>query len=127
MIRPGIRRLLRLPGRPGRVEERELEEEIRQHLELRAAQLEEEGMGKEEARAEALRRFGPLDDARRTLQRAAQRREERVRLRGWMDVLRQDLRYGGRQIARNPTFAAISVLTLALGIAATMATFTVVN
>ena len=63
--------LLRLPGRPGRVEEREVEEEIRLHLELRAAQLEAEGMGKEEARAEALRRFGPLDDARRTLRRAS--------------------------------------------------------
>lgn len=127
MIRPGIRRLLRLPGRPGRVEEREVEEEIHLHLRLRAAQLEEEGMGTEEARAEALRRFGSLEDARRTLRRAARRREERVHLRGWVDVLRQDVRFGWRQLARNPTFAAISVLTLALGIGATVATFTVVN
>jgi putative ABC transport system permease protein len=127
MIRPGIRRLLRLPGRPGRVEERELEEEIRQHLELRIAQLEAEGMGKEEARAEALRRFGSLDEARRTLRRAAQRREKRVRRSGWLDVLRQDARYGWRQLVRNPAFAAISVLTLALGIGATVATFTVLN
>jgi putative ABC transport system permease protein len=109
------------------VEEEELEEEIRQHLELRAARLQEEGMGEEEARAEALRRFGPLDDARRTLRRAAQRREERVRLRGWLDVLRQDVRYGRRQLVRSPTFAAISVLTLALGIGAIVSTFTVVN
>lgn len=60
-------------------------------------------MGPGEARAEALRRFGELGEARRTLQRAAHRRAERVRLRTWMDVLRQDVRYGARQLARNPT------------------------
>ena len=128
MIRPGIRRLLRLPGRLGRVEEeREVEEEIRLHLELRIEQLVAEGMGREEARAEALRRFGELGEARRTLHRAAHRREERVHLREWLDVLRQDVRYGARQLVRNPTFAVVAALTLALGIAATVSTFTVLN
>jgi predicted permease len=108
-------------------EEREVEEEIRLHLELRVEQLVAEGMGREEARAEALRRFGELAEARRTLQRAAHRREERVRLREWVEVLRQDVRYGARQLVRNPTFAIVAALTLALGIGATVSTFTVLN
>jgi putative ABC transport system permease protein len=64
VIRPGIRRIFRLPLWRRDVAEQELDEEIRLHLELRAEQLERQGMTPETAQAEARRRFGPREEAR---------------------------------------------------------------
>ena len=57
MIRPGIRRLFRLPARGAEQADQDLEEEIQLHLELRAERLQREGMSAEAALAEALRRL----------------------------------------------------------------------
>ena len=63
-IRPGVARLFRLAVRRRDLLADDVEEEIRLHLALRAQQLEALGYSPSEARAEALRRFGPIDEAR---------------------------------------------------------------
>jgi len=127
VIRPGIRRILRLPIRRRDLAERELDEEMRLHLELRAEQLEREGLSPEEARAEAWRRFGPPVEARKLLQRAAQRRERHLRVREWFEGAGQDVRYGVRSLRKSPGFTAVITLTLALGIGLCTSTYAVVR
>jgi predicted permease len=127
MIRPGIRRLFRLPNRSGDLADQELDEEIRLHLELRAEQLERQGLGPDQARAEALRRFGPPVEARRLLRRAAQRRERRLRVREWLEGLRQDVHYAVRSLGKSPGFTTVIVLTLALGIGLCTSIYSVVR
>jgi putative ABC transport system permease protein len=127
MIRPGIRRLFHLPGRGRGVTREELDEEIRLHLELRVEQLRARGMSEEAAWAEARRRFGPEDEAAAALRRAADRKEKRLSSRSWRHDARRDVGYGARQLLRAPGFAAVGILTLALGIGATTAIFSIVN
>jgi predicted permease len=85
-----------------------LDEEIRFHIEARAADLESQGL----ARAEALRRarveFGGRETVREECRRAFGLR--------WFDELRQDLAYAFRTVARRPVFALIAIVTLAIGI-----------
>ncbi|HET7275728.1 MAG TPA: ADOP family duplicated permease [Longimicrobiaceae bacterium] len=127
MIRPGIRRLFRLHGRGQRVVDADLDEEIRLHLDLRIEKLQESGMSADEAREEAMRRFGPLDEARRELRREATRRESRLRLRERIGAIAQDVRLAVRGIRRTPGYALLAVFTLALGIGVTTAAFSLAN
>ena len=126
MLRPRIRRLFRLAVRRRALLHEELDEEIRFHLEARAEQLVRRGMNRDAARAEALRRFGSPDDARR-LHHSAERREDRMQWRERLDGLTRDLRYALRALRRQPGYVAGVVVTLALGIGANTTMFGIVD
>ena len=127
MIRDGVRRVLHLALRRRDRWEREVEEEIKLHLALRAEQLMARGDDADAAYAEAVRRFGPLHESRARLLDEARHREARMQRGEWLADFRQDLAFAWRALRRQKAWTAITVLTLALGIGATTAVFSVVS
>ena len=127
MIRDGIRRVMQLALHGRRRWEQDVEEEIRLHLTLRAEQLANEGLTPDAAFDEAVRRFGPLSESRARLITAARNRDQRMQRAEYFADLRQDLAFAVRTLKRDAGWTAVTVLTLALGIAATTAVFSVVS
>jgi putative ABC transport system permease protein len=99
--------------------DRDIERELAFHIGERIDQLRTEGMSLEDARLAAHRQFG----------NALRIREETFHMNGigWLERLTQDVRVTFRMIGRSPGFALAAIATLALGIGATTAVFTVVN
>jgi predicted permease len=98
---------------------REIDEELHYHIEARIADNVAAGMNAQEARTDALRRFGrpglALDNAHDT------------DIHVWLEAMMQDVRYALRTLWRAPGFAAMVVLSLAIGIGANTAVFSMVS
>src|SRR3984885_8959806 len=99
--------------------EADLEREMIAHLAFLEDDFLQRGMSATEARLAARRAYGGVEQAKQM------HRDERSIL--WLEQLRQDIRYALRQVRRSPGFAITVILTIALGIGANTAIFTLVH
>src|SRR5437867_254001 len=99
--------------------DRDLDRELREHLELETEEQQEAGLPRDEARYAAQRAFGNI----------ALVKEDTPAMWGWtsLEILLKDLRYALRTLRANPLFTLTAVLSLALGIGANTAIFTLLH
>ncbi|HXY31522.1 MAG TPA: ABC transporter permease [Gemmatimonadaceae bacterium] len=122
---PRHRRLFRLSGTDS--VEQQVDDEIGFHIDSRTQELIARGVEPSLARAQALREFGDAERARTELTAIDRTRVGHERRGEWWSALRQDVHFSGRSLRRAGGFTIAALLTLALGVGATGAIFSVVD
>ena len=105
----------------------DVDDELSFHIDMRVQDNIRRGMSPDDARREALERFGAVETVRGALVDHDRSKQARVERRELLGDLSQDISFGIRSLRRAPAFAAAAILTLALGIGANTAIFSVVN
>ena len=127
-MRPwGIKRLFHHVSRTRDDVRAEIADEFAFHLDMRADELTREGMSPSDARAQALKEFGRVNSSAHTLAQLGDTVERRRRIGHFAAELWQDAGLGLRLLVRGPGFAAVAILTLALGIGANTAIYSVLD
>ena len=125
------RPLFRLPRIGRRAVARDLEHEIDDelafHIAMREERLTQLGLSPEEARTDAVARFGDHERIRAECLTIDQQYARETTMMDWLESIAADVRFAVRTLRRARAFTGIAALTLALGVAATTAIFTLVN
>ena len=122
-----IRRAFRLALRRSDLTEADVDAELSFHLRARIETLEAQGMSLEQAEREALRRFGPMNESRRAMIAAAERRERRLSLLERLDVVQYELTHVFRRLRRAPGVTSAVIITFALGIGVNATMFDIMD
>jgi predicted permease len=121
-----VKRVFKLPWTRRRIEN-DLRNEFQFHLQERIEQFVAAGMTWDAAEAEATRRFGDFESYRRLVRQIDEETMRQRNIREFFDNVRREIDFAVRALARTPSFSVIAFVTLALGIGATTAIFTVLE
>jgi predicted permease len=120
-------RLIGFPTRSAQAIDRDLDDEVSFHIEMRVQDLVRRGFGESDARRQAIDEFGDAERLKTSLGRLDRAAQRDRRLTRWFADCSYDLRFALRQIRRSPLFTAVSILTVAIGIGATTAIMSAVR
>ena len=122
-----FRRLVDMPTRTGTRIDRDLDDEMRFHIEMRVRDLMTMGASESEARRQAEFEFGDASRFKRVVGREDRSAEREHRVSRWVADFSYDVRFAIRQVTRNRLFATIAILTVAIGIGANTAIMSAVR